>query len=192
LKVIDFIIVFVLILGAFRGFQKGFVLEVIGIIGFILGIVAGLYFTPYLSDLLSGLFEQFPGLARIICFIIIFILVVVAINLVGMVVKKTIDLTPLGTFDDMAGALVGILLWAITLSFLLWFVGFFGIELGAEYTGGSLIYPFIANLAPAVVETVSTAMPFVKEFFDSLRPEKIPEERQVINLAISMSSKTFC
>lgn len=167
-------------------------LEVIGIIGFTIGIVAGLYFTPYLSDLLSGLFEQFPGWARIICFIIIFILIVVAINLVGMAVKKTIDLTPLGPFDDMAGALVGIILWAITLSFLLWFIELFGIKVGPEYTEGSLLYPFLADLAPVIVETVSTVMPSVKDFIDSLRPEKVPEERQVFNLSASLPLKTFC
>jgi membrane protein required for colicin V production len=192
LKVIDFIILFVLILGAFRGFQKGFVLEVIGIIGFMLGIIAGLYFTPYLSDLFSGLFEQHQGLVRIICFIIIFIVVVVAFNLVGVALKKTIDLTPLGMFDDVAGALVGILLWAITLSFLLWFTELFGIKLSTEYTDGSLLYPFLADLAPVIVETVSTVMPSVKDFFDSLRPEKVPEERQVLNLATSLALKTFC
>lgn len=180
MKVIDIIILVILVLGAFRGFQKGLLLEIVGLFGFFLGIIGGFQFTPFVAELIDGWFTTVPGLVPIISFIIVFVVIVLAVNLIGMVLKKTIDLTLLGAFDDLAGALAGIVKWGLALSFLLWLLSFFGFQLADQYIEGALLYPFIVGLAPWMIDTISIVLPFVKEFFDSLSPEQRSQERQAL------------
>ncbi len=178
MKIIDIVILIILILGAFRGFQKGLLLEIVGLFAFVLGIIGGFQFTPLVAGFLDGYFTKIPGLIPVISFIIVFVVIVLAVNLVGMVLKKTIDLTLLGSFDDLAGSLAGVLKWALALSFLLWLLTFFGFQLADRYTEGATVYPFVVSLAPWVIDTISVVLPFVKDFFENLRPEQQEEERQ--------------
>lgn len=180
MKIIDIIILVILILGAFRGFQKGLVLEIVGLFAFILGIVGGFQFTPLVAEIIDGWFATVPGLVPIISFIIVFVVIVLIVNLIGMALKKTIDLTLLGSFDDLAGALAGIVKWGLALSFLLWLLSFFGFQLAHQYVEGARLYPFVVGLAPWIIDTISIILPFVKEFFDSLTPEQPPQERQAL------------
>lgn len=177
MKIIDIVILVILVLGAFRGFQKGLLLEIIGLAAFFLGIWGGFRLMDAGVDFLEE-FMDFKGLLPFISFILIFVIIVLVVNLVGMVLKKTIDMTILGSFDDLAGSLAGVLKWALSLSFLIWLLGFFNFRLGEEYTEGSVIYPFIAGLAPWLIETVSEIMPFIKEFFDSMEKQASPPARE--------------
>tara|TARA_R110000737_G_scaffold236920_1_gene249310 strand:+ start:1040 stop:1612 length:573 start_codon:yes stop_codon:yes gene_type:complete len=185
LRVIDIVILIILVLGAFRGFQKGLLLEIVGLFAFILGIIGGFQFTPLVAGFLDGYFTKVPGLIPVISFIIVFVVIVLAVNLIGLALKKTIDLTLLGSFDDLAGSLAGILKWALALSFLLWLLTFFGFQLADEYVEGAKIYPFVVSLAPWMIDTISVVLPFVKEFFEKLTPEQQPAERQAYIVALS-------
>lgn len=178
MKAIDIVILIILILGAFRGFQKGLLLEIVGLFAFVVGIIGGFQLTPLVAGWLDGLFTSVPGLVPIISFIIVFVVIVLIINLIGVVLKKTIDLTLLGSFDDLAGSLAGVIKWALALSFLLWLLSFFGFELAEKYTEGSMLYPFVVSLAPWVIDVISYLLPVVKEFFDSIRPAEESPERQ--------------
>ena len=186
MRVIDIVILVILVLGAFRGFQKGLLLEIVGLFAFILGIIGGFQFTPLVASFLDGYFTKVPGLVPVISFIIVFVVIVLAVNLIGLALKKTIDLTLLGSFDDLAGSLAGVLKWALALSFLLWLLTFFGFQLADEYVEGAKIYPFVVSLAPWMIDTISVVLPFVKEFFEKLTPaEQQPAERQAYILALT-------
>mgnify|MGYP003677751884 FL=1 len=138
-----------------------------------------------MAGFLDGYFTKVPGLIPVISFIIVFVVIVLAVNLIGLALKKTIDLTLLGSFDDLAGSLAGILKWALALSFLLWLLTFFGFQLADEYVEGAKIYPFVVSLAPWMIDTISVVLPFVKEFFEKLTPEQQPAERQAYIVALS-------
>lgn len=166
MKVVDIVILVVLILGAFRGFQKGLLLELIGLAAFVVGIIGAFKLMPLGVVVLEGLFGELSGLLPFISFIVIFVLIVLLLNLLGLILKKTIDMTIMGSFDDLAGALAGLVKWAFSISFLIWLMGYFHLTLDEEYTGGSMFYPFIASLAPWVIETAGALMPFIKEFFE--------------------------
>ena len=178
MKIVDIIILVVLILGAFRGFQKGLLLELIGLAAFFVGIIGAFKLMPLGVQVLEGITDNYKGLLPFISFIIIFIIIVLVLNLVGMVLKKTIDMTILGSFDDLAGSLAGVIKWSLAISFLIWLLAYFNISLGKEHTEGSIFYPFIAGLAPWFIETLSAFMPVVKEFFDSAKREISPPARQ--------------
>jgi membrane protein required for colicin V production len=76
-----------------------------------------------------------------------------------------IDLTPLGTLDNFAGAIVGILKWALGISFLLWATVAFGFNFFEEEEQSPL-YNYIAQLAPWVVEKVQSFAPSLHDLPD--------------------------
>jgi membrane protein required for colicin V production len=104
--------------------------------------------------------------------------VVLALNLIGHLLKKLLNLTLLGGLDDLAGAIIGVLKWSLTISIFIWLFTFFEIEISPDFIEGSLIYPYVAVIAPYLFETFSFLGPIFKEFFDSGKELIKPKEQQ--------------
>jgi len=118
----------------------------------------------YLDDYLDG----FDNLLPYISFLVIFLAILLLINLLGKVVKNMVDLTLLGGVDKFAGAVVGIAKWAIGLSIILWLTSNYGIDLPGQ-NEELVLYPFLTDLAPKIIESASFIMPFAEELFDSIK-----------------------
>ncbi len=117
---------------------------------------------------LDDYFEEFSNLLPFISFLIIFLAIVLLVNMLGKVVKKLVDMTLLGGVDKFAGAVIGIAKWAIGLSIILWLTNNFGIELPGQ-NEELVLYPFLMELGPNVVEGVSVVLPFAQDLFDSIK-----------------------
>jgi len=168
LKTLDIILLIPLIFGAVAGFRKGLLIELIGIVAFVVAIIAGFKLMEVgitvLGDYIHGYTELLPFLS----FIIIFLAIILLINMLGKLLKKAIDMTLLGGFDKAAGAVVGLLKWAIGVSILLWLCTNFGIELPGE-DEELVLYPYLADLGPNIVSHLDTVLPFVQDTFDSIK-----------------------
>lgn len=117
---------------------------------------------------LDDYFEEFDNLLPFISFLVIFIGILLLINLLGKVVKKMVDMTLLGGVDKFAGAVIGIVKWAIGLSIVLWLTNNFGIALPGQ-NEELVLYPFLKDLAPNVIEGAAFVLPFAEELFDSIK-----------------------
>ena len=157
-----------MIFGAINGFKKGLLLEIIGIFAFVLAIIGGFKLMELGMTYLEGYFEGFNNLLPFISFLIIFLAILILINMLGKVVKKMVDLTLLGGVDKFAGAIIGIAKWAIGLSIVLWLTHYFGIELPGQ-NEELVLYPFLTELAPNVIESAAVILPFAEELFDSIK-----------------------
>jgi membrane protein required for colicin V production len=118
------------------------------------------------------------GLPQLIALVVIFIVVVLALNILGHLLKKLLNLTLLGSLDDLAGAIIGVLKWALTISIFVWLFTFFEIEMNPEFIESSVIYPYIAAIAPYLFDTFSFLGPIFKEFFDNGKELIKPKEQQ--------------
>jgi membrane protein required for colicin V production len=164
-SVFDLVLLVLLLLGAFKGFRRGLLLEVVGILAFVLAIYVGARFLEEGKALVaafSSIQEEYLPYAA---FLLLFVLVVVGLQLLGFVLKKVLDMTLLGTFDNLAGALLGILKFAFGLSLLFWLLSRLGIALPLEWTEGSSIYAYIQPVAPFVVELAASWLPFFQELW---------------------------
>lgn len=165
----DIILLIPLVYGAYRGFRKGFLLEVIAIFAFILAIIGGFKLLHLGMDLLDQYFNISGELLPYAAFIIIFILIILLVNLLGKVLKKVVDMTLLGAVDNLAGAILSVIKWAFGISIILWLTSSFGPAIPEEYTEGSMLYPYILPFAPVVVEYFSAFMPFAHDLFDTIK-----------------------
>lgn len=169
MSTIDIILLIPLAFGAYRGYKKGFLLEVIAILALILAVIGGFKLLHLGMDFLDENFSISGKLLPYIAFVLIFIVILLGMNLLGKALKKIIDLTLLGTVDNLAGMLVSIVKWAFGLSIILWLSDSFGMAPPEKWMDGSLLYPVILPLAPKLVEWFSAIMPFAHDLFDTIK-----------------------
>ncbi len=157
-----------MIFGAVLGFRKGLLLEIFGVLAFVLAIIGGFKLMETGMVYLSEYFEDFDQLLPFISFLVIFLAIIILVNMLGKLLKKMIDLTLLGGFDKFAGAILGLVKWAIGVSILLWLVNNFGIELPGQEEE-LVLYPFLTELGPKLIASLDVVLPFAQEMLDSIK-----------------------
>lgn len=168
MKTLDIILLIPLVFGAIMGFKKGLLIEVIGIVAFVLAIIAGFKLMEVGITILSEYIDGYSELLPFISFIVIFLAIILLINMLGKLLKKMIDMTILGGFDRAAGAVVGLLKWAIGVSILLWLCLSFGVELPGQEEE-LILYPFLAELGPNLISKLDAVLPFAQDMLDSIK-----------------------
>lgn len=165
----DLLIGLFLFWGAYQGYRKGLLIEIIAIIAFILAVVIGFkllnvslsFLGPYVGG--NGRFLPYFG------FSIIFFPIIYLVNKLGYLLRKSLRYTVLGSFDSMAGAAVGIFTWAFGISVFLWLINAVGVVLPPVVVKESYLYPYIRPFAPHIIQKVSALFPFGSHLLDSLR-----------------------
>ena len=164
----DIIIVILLLLGAYGGYKKGLILELIAIFAFVLAIVGGFKLLHVGMEYVSKMYDGFGNFLPFVAFLVIFVLILIVVNMVGKMLKKIIDWTPLGVLDNLAGALIGVAKWALALSILLWVMSGLNINLPDYFTKNSRILPFVSGFAAQVGDFISTIFPSFDSFIKTL------------------------
>ena len=165
----DLVILVILAIGAFKGFRRGFLMEIVSIIALVLGIVGGLKLLQWGMQIISEYTEINTQLLPYLSFLVIFIVIIVLVNLLGRAIKKVIDLTLLGNLDDMGGAVLGIIKWSFGFSAFIWITESFQMNFIERFAEHSAIYPWISGFAPAVVGFISGAFPFVDNLLELIQ-----------------------
>lgn len=168
MKLLDIILLIPLIFGAWSGFRKGLLLEIIGILAFVLGIIGGFKLMELGMTYLDDYFEGLDHLLPFLSFIIIFLAILLLVNMVGKAVKKLVDMTLLGGVDKFAGAVVGLAKWAIGLSLILWLTHHFGIELPGQ-DEDTVLYPYLTDLGPNLIQSLQVVIPFAEDMIESIK-----------------------
>ena len=168
MKTLDIILLIPLIFGAVAGFRKGLLLEIIGVLAFILAIIGGFKLMELGISYLRDYFEGIDHLLPFISFIVIFLAIILLINMLGKAIKTMIDMTLLGGVDKFAGAIVGMVKWAIGISIILWLTLNFGIELPGQ-DEELVLYPFLVDLGPNIISALDVVLPFAEEMLESIK-----------------------
>lgn len=169
MKTLDIIILIPLLIGAYKGYKKGLLREIVSIVALVLAIVLGFKLLDWGIDALAPYFEDWGKFLPIAAFILIFIGVIVAVNIIGRIIKTVLDMTLLGGLDSFSGGVLGILKWAFGVSVVLWLGQSIEISVPEQMEEGTHIYPLVASIAPYVFDAVSVYLPFIQELFDTLK-----------------------
>ncbi len=174
MNVTDIILLLILGFAGYRGYQRGFLVSLLSIVAFLVATILAFFLLDWGVQMLDDLVEGFNGVLPYLAFVLIFIGVAIAINLIGKVLKKAIDLTLLGGFDSVGGGIVGILKWVFGLSLLIWLSQNVGIEVPPDMQKSSLLYSKIEPVAPLVLDSISEYLPFLKSLFQSVAEHMRP------------------
>lgn len=170
---VDIILIVVLALGAYIGYRKGLLMEIISMMAFLIGIIAGIKFLGLGMAFLSKYMGDLGPVMPFITFMVLFVLVVLAVNLLGKVLKKVIDLTFFGTFDNIIGAAIGIFKFALGASIILWVADKLNLEIPSQWTEGAVLLPYIKGMAPAIGNWLMALFPSFKDLLNPKGQENI-------------------
>ncbi len=169
MKTLDLLILVPLLWGAYNGYKKGLMMSIIAIIAFVLAVILGF---KLLDVGLKWLAPHFSGNNKFLpyfAFGIIFFPIILLVNKLGQMLHKSIQYTLLGSFDSMAGALIGIFTWAFGVSVFFWLIHAIGVNMPNTATGETFIYPVVSSIAPNVINKASALFPLGENLVDSIK-----------------------
>lgn len=102
----DWAIVSVIGVSTLISLVRGFVREAFSLAGWVLAFIAALVLADRLAYLLSGWIADETG-RRILAFALLFIVTLIAVGLLGKVVRRLIGFAGLGLFDRLLGMVFG-------------------------------------------------------------------------------------
>ncbi len=162
---LDFIIAVPLIWGAYKGFQRGFIFE----IAMIIGLVLGLYLAFKMSSLFEGLMSKFVdaqgSTLHYLTFFVVFISVILIMVFLAKLLEGLLKIGNLNVFNKVAGAIFGIIKFALVVSVV--FSVFRPVDahlglLSAKTKSGSLLYQPVVHITQYIFPALKG---FQKEFW---------------------------
>lgn len=155
---IDVVLAVVLALFALRGFQRGFSREVFSLIGLVGGVAIA---NAGLADAVEMLPPDVPSIARpTIAFAGVFLAVVVAAKLAGLLVHRALGLVRLSPLDRVAGIVFGAAKGAAVLAMGVYLVRAVTPEHALERaSSGSVLMPPLLELTDAGREAAVRSLP---------------------------------
>jgi membrane protein required for colicin V production len=167
LNFLDIILIILFAVGAYHGYKKGLVLELISIFAFILAIIGGFKLLHVGMDYISRIWDGFGSFLPFVAFLVIFVLIILVVNTVGSILKKIIDWTPLGVVDNLAGAILGVVKWALGISIIFWVLS--ALDLNSHVIEESTILPIADKTLAYVGDFIITIFPSFEDFINTLK-----------------------
>lgn len=164
---LDILFLLVFGIGAIKGFQKGFIIEIFSFIAFFAGLFLAIELTLPLAEIYFSGSDHFY-LITVFVFIGVFIAVIFGVNLLARIIKKAVDLTFLGFFDNLLGSVASLVKWAFIISVFFWVLDSIGFRLSETQMSSSIIFPWIKNVGPRVFSWVADILPFIRDMIDSM------------------------
>jgi membrane protein required for colicin V production len=162
---IDIALLAFILFGAYRGYRQGFLIELFSLLGIILGILGAFKLLGVTLVLLSDRFDIDKKLLPYVSFAIVFIVIVVAVTLLGKMLRASIDKTFLGRVDEAAGSVLGVVKTVFLISVALWLVSSLKLDFSKNWAEGSLLMPYVSAFAPLLTDWISELIPAFKDIF---------------------------
>jgi membrane protein required for colicin V production len=166
---LDFIIGALVIISAISGYKKGLIHQLASLAALILGIFLAVKFSKMVYPFIVNHFTSSENIAKVSAFIAIFILVVIAVLLLGKFLHKTFEDVELGLINKISGSVFSIVKTIFILSAIMVLLRLSIIHLNWPKTNDiekSALYKPVEAMAPAI-------FPYLKmEKEQKLNPEK--------------------
>jgi membrane protein required for colicin V production len=153
MNTLDIILAVILIFGFVRGLSRGLFVEVASLLALILGIYGAIHFSFFAGNILANYVDWDERYITITSFVITFIIIVVAISMVGKFLTKVADFASLGMLNKLLGGVFNVLKSALVLSILLLILHRFSDNIpffDEEDQEESVLYEPIKDFAPAL------------------------------------------
>ena len=162
---VDLVLAVIILIGAVSGYREGFLMELFSFAAILLGVLGAFKLMGYAMVFLSGEFDINETILPYVAFALVFIAILIAVRLLGKLLKVSIDKTFLGQIDQAAGAGLGLLKAVFLLSVSLWIIDALDFELPEKWTSDSWLLPRIESFAPQVTVWLGHYVPFFKDIF---------------------------
>lgn len=152
----------------FKGFTKGFIIGLFSFIAYYIGLAAALKLSSAVAVHFAGNDKQPSVWMPVLSFLLVFIIVVIAVNLIARLLRGVFTLSALGWLDRIAGIILFIVIYLFIFSILL----FYAVKISLvsdEAIANSKVYPYISPIAPYMVSILGKLLPFFQDMFSQLQ-----------------------
>lgn len=149
----DIIITALLLFGFISGLFKGLFVEVASFVALIAGIYGAIKFSHFIRDFLATRVSWDEKYITLMSFAISFILIVLAISLLGKLFTKIADFASLGILNKLLGGIFGVLKIGLILSIVLIIFSKLNNKLpfiSNEQQENAVLYKPLKKLAPTI------------------------------------------
>jgi membrane protein required for colicin V production len=161
----DLVIAIILAVGAFLGYKRGFLMELFFLVALVAGVLLGFKLMGWGVEVLAREFNADTKVLPYLSFLIIFVLVLLLVLFIGNRIKNSLDKTFLGKVDAVAGAVLGVVKYAFSISIILWIFESFKLDWLDSLAKDSVLYPWVDGVAPGIASFFGDFLPFFKETF---------------------------
>ena len=152
----DILIIIILVYCVVRGVFRGLVKEVSSILGVLGGFYAAYSYYPQVANLLTRLVTD-TAYRNILAFLILFCIVLILINVLGIIIKYLLNIAFLGWVDRVFGLLFGMTKGILIVSVLFIILTTF-LTTGAPIVKNSLLAPHVMLVSENMARVVSADM----------------------------------
>jgi len=159
---IDLLLLVPILIGAFNGYKKGLLIEIIGIVAFVVAIILGFKFLSIGASFVESFIgkDTIKSISPYLSFLIIFFPTVFLIRKVGWLMRKSLRMTFLGTLDGLLGSLLGGFTALFGLSIFLWLISKTGFSFPDTWLKDNQFYVFTQEFAPRTISKVLDWIPY--------------------------------
>jgi membrane protein required for colicin V production len=163
--IFDILFIIFIALGFYQGYKHGVIYSIFSLLGWFLGIIAALKFSFLVVNLLHGFVHLGPRTLAVISFLLVLVFVLLLMRLVAWGLENLLKSFSLNITNQIAGGIIHSLIGLYVLCVFIWFLNRLDVfPLHQKET--SHIYPYIANLAPKVVEVTGKVIPVIRDTFE--------------------------
>jgi len=150
----DIIIILLLLFALWRGWRNGFIFELAISCAFFTALYGAFKLAWFVQEKIHPAADAGTETSVKLSFFIAFIIVFIATLLLGKLFSTLVNVTPLGIFNRILGALFGALRYALMVSLLLWFLNTTEKKysfIPESETENSKLIPALQKVAPALL-----------------------------------------
>jgi membrane protein required for colicin V production len=166
--VLDLIILLPLLWGAYMGYRKGLLIELISLVVVIVAVMLSFKLLTKGIAIVGSYVTSIPKALPIISFLVLFIVLLLGLSLLGKALKGLLHKTIFKDFDKVLGAALGLFKFAFIVSNLLWVIEKSESLFGKKMVTASILFPFVKPVAQHVYTGISWAFPFAKDLLLNL------------------------
>lgn len=153
----DIIIAALLLFGFVRGIMKGLFVEVASLVALVTGVYGAIHFSYFLGEWLKNSVSWDEKYVTLVAFAGTFVVIIVAIALLGKILTKIADFASLGILNKILGGVFGALKIGLILSVIFIFFGKINDTIPfvkKENLEESILYKPVKKVAPMIFPSI--------------------------------------
>jgi len=153
----DIIITALLLFGFVRGLMKGLFVEVASLVALIAGVYGAMHFSYFIADWLKDSITWDEKYISLAAFAATFVIIIIAIALLGKVLTKIADFASLGVLNKILGGVFGALKIGLILSVVFIFFAKMNDTIPfvkQESLEESILYKPVKKIAPMIFPSI--------------------------------------
>ncbi len=170
LRVIDLVLIAFLAWGAYKGYKRGLIRELIATLVFVFSVIFVFKLIQEGFNLMRSYMEG--GVHKVVPFltyIIAFMFIAGMINFLGRKLKNAINYTLLDEFDQFGGLIIGLFKYMCFLSILVGILNFVGFVFDEENTKDTVVYPMLLTFFDWLIYAANVVAPFTKRLVEEMK-----------------------